>query len=190
MLPFSRWREKLPKADGGGTAGNSPLSIRHARRRAAHNPPRMPKRSAGILLYKRIAGELLVLLAHPGGPFWQKRDVGAWTIPKGEFDADEMPEDAARREFREELGIDAIGPLQPLGEVTQKGGKRVTAFALEGDFDVSALRSNTFDLEWPPRSGSIVAFPEVDKVEWMTLETARKKILPGQSPLLERLADS
>ena len=149
----------------------------------------MSKRSAGILLYKRSAGELLVLLAHPGGPFWQKRDLGAWTIPKGEFESGEVPEDAARREFREELGMDATGPLQSLGEVTQKGGKHVIAFALEGDFDVSALRSNIFELEWPPRSGRIVTFAEIDKVEWMTLATARKKILPGQAPLLDRLAE-
>jgi predicted NUDIX family NTP pyrophosphohydrolase len=149
----------------------------------------MSKRSAGILLYKRGAGELLVLLAHPGGPFWQKRDLGAWTIPKGEFESGEVSaEDAARREFREELGTDAIGPLKPLGEVTQKGGKHVTAFALEGDFDVTALRSNTFEIEWPPRSGRLAAFPEIDKVEWMTLAKARKKILPGQAPLLDRLA--
>jgi predicted NUDIX family NTP pyrophosphohydrolase len=147
----------------------------------------MSKRSAGILLYKRSAGELLVLLAHPGGPFWQKRDLGAWTIPKGEFDSGEAPENAARREFREELGIDAVGELEPLGEVMQKGGKLVVAFALEGDFDVSALRSNTFDAEWPPRSGLIVAFPEIDKVEWMTLAAARSKILPSQAPLLDRL---
>jgi len=149
----------------------------------------MAKRSAGILLYKRSAGGLLVLLAHPGGPFWQKRDLGAWTIPKGEYESGELPEDAARREFREELGIEAIGTLQPLGEVAQKGGKLVTAFALEGDFDVSVLRSNTFEFEWPPRSGRTGTFPEVDKVEWMTLETARKKILPGQMPLLDRLVE-
>ncbi|HEX3123989.1 MAG TPA: NUDIX domain-containing protein [Rhodanobacteraceae bacterium] len=149
----------------------------------------MAKRSAGILLYKRSAGALLVLLAHPGGPFWQKRDLGAWTIPKGEYEPGELPEDAARREFREELGVDAIGPLQPLGEVAQKGGKHVTAFALEGDFDVSVLPSNTFELEWPPRSGRAATFPEVDRVEWMTLETARTKILPGQVPLLDRLVE-
>ena len=149
----------------------------------------MPKRSAGVLLYKRSAGELLVLLAHPGGPFWQKRDLGAWTIPKGEFDSTEAPEAAARREFREELGIDAVGALEPLGEVQQNGGKRVIAFALEGDFDVAALRSNTFDVEWPPRSGRIVTFPEIDKVEWMTLATARKKILPAQAALLDRVAN-
>ena len=149
----------------------------------------MPKRSAGVLLYKRSAGELLVLLAHPGGPFWQKRDLGAWTIPKGEFDSTEAPQAAARREFREELGIDAVGALEPLGEVQQNGGKRVIAFALEGDFDVAALRSNTFEVEWPPRSGRIVTFPEIDRVEWMTLATARKKILPGQAALLDRLGN-
>lgn len=149
----------------------------------------MPKRSAGVLLYKRSAGELLVLLAHPGGPFWQKRDLGAWTIPKGEFDSTEAPQAAARREFREELGIDAVGALEPLGEVQQNGGKRVIAFALEGDFDVAALRSNTFDVEWPPRSGRIVTFPEIDRVEWMTLATARKKILPAQAALLDRVAN-
>jgi predicted NUDIX family NTP pyrophosphohydrolase len=148
----------------------------------------MTKRSAGILLYKRPGGELLVLLAHPGGPFWRKRDYGAWTIPKGEFDAGEAPEDAARREFREELGVDAVGTLQPLGEIIQKGGKRVIAFALEGDFDAAALRSNTFEIEWPPRSGRIQAFPEVDRVEWMALPVAREKLLPSQVELLDRLA--
>jgi predicted NUDIX family NTP pyrophosphohydrolase len=148
----------------------------------------MTKRSAGILLYKRPGGELLVLLAHPGGPLWQKRDYGAWTIPKGEFDAGEAPEDAARREFREELGVDAVGTLQPLGEIIQKGGKRVIAFALEGDFDAAALRSNTFEIEWPPRSGRIQAFPEVDRVEWMALPVAREKLLPSQVELLDRLA--
>lgn len=148
----------------------------------------MAKRSAGILLYKRSAGELLVLLAHPGGPFWRQRDVGAWTIPKGEFDSGEAAEDVARREFREELGVDAAGTLRPLGEITQKGGKRVVAFALEGDFDTTTLRSNTFEIEWPPRSGRKQAFPEVDRVEWMTLTAAREKILPSQAVLLERLA--
>jgi predicted NUDIX family NTP pyrophosphohydrolase len=148
----------------------------------------MARCSAGILLYQRRAGELIVLLAHPGGPFWHRRDAGAWTIPKGEFDAGEAAEDAARREFREELGIDVPGPLRPLGEIVQKGGKHVTAFALEGQFDAAKLNSNTFDLEWPPRSGTIQAFPEIDRVEWMTLPIARGKILPAQVPLLDRLA--
>jgi predicted NUDIX family NTP pyrophosphohydrolase len=148
----------------------------------------MPKRSAGILLYKRTAGELLVLLAHPGGPFWQRRDVGAWTIPKGEFDSGETTEEAARREFREELGSDAVGTLQPLGEITQKGGKIVMAFALEGDLDVATLRSNTFEIEWPPRSGRMLAFPEIDKVQWMTFAEARGKIMPSQATFLDRLA--
>src|SRR4249919_1053990 len=106
----------------------------------------MAKRSAGILLYKRSAGELLVLLAHPGGPFWQKRNLGAWTIPKGEYDSSEAVQDAARREFLEELGSEAVGTLQPLGEITQNGGKFVIAFALEGDLDVATLRSNTFEI--------------------------------------------
>jgi len=148
----------------------------------------MTKRSAGILLYKRLGGELLVLLAHPGGPFWEKRDYRAWTIPKGEFNGGEAPEDAARREFREELGVEAVGTLQPLGEIIQKGGKRVIAFALEGDFDPAALRSNTFEIEWPPRSGRMQAFPEVDRVEWMALSVAREKLLPSQIALLDRLA--
>ena len=147
----------------------------------------MAKRSAGILLYKRDAGELLVLLAHPGGPFWQKRDHGAWTIPKGEYDSGEAPEDAARREFREELGSDAVGTLRPLGEITQKGGKLVIAFALEGDLDVATLRSNTFEIEWPPRSGHMQAFPEIDKAQWMALAQARGKIMPSQAIFLDRL---
>jgi predicted NUDIX family NTP pyrophosphohydrolase len=145
------------------------------------------RRSAGILLYKRVGGELMVLLAHPGGPFWRKRDAGAWTIPKGEFAAGEAPEQAARREFREELGTDPVGELRPLGEIVQKGGKNVVAFALEGDFDVATLRSNTFEIEWPPRSGRRQAFPEVDAVEWMSPAKAREKILPSQAPLLDRL---
>jgi predicted NUDIX family NTP pyrophosphohydrolase len=150
----------------------------------------MPKRSAGILLYKRVAGELQVLLAHPGGPFWQRLDRGAWTIPKGEMDDDEKPEDAARREFHEELGVEALGTLQLLGEIVQKGGKHVVAFALEGDFDTTRLRSNTFEIEWPPRSGHLQSFPEIDQAQWMTLALAREKILPSQISLLETLADN
>jgi predicted NUDIX family NTP pyrophosphohydrolase len=149
----------------------------------------MAARSAGILLYRRRNGTIEVLLAHPGGPFWQRRDAGAWTIPKGEFDAAESAEDAARREYREELGSDAVGALIALGEAKQKGGKVVVAFALEGDFDVARLASNTFEIEWPPRSGRRQRFPEIDKVEWMTMDVARVKILAGQVPLLDRLVE-
>jgi predicted NUDIX family NTP pyrophosphohydrolase len=146
-----------------------------------------PRTSAGILLYRRDADALRVLLAHPGGPFWQHRDRGAWTIPKGEIDAAESPEQAALREFREELGHDGAGVLQPLGEIVQKAGKRVVAFALEGDFDVAALRSNTVEIGWPPRSGRRAAFPEIDRVEWMALDRAARLILPAQAELLARL---
>jgi predicted NUDIX family NTP pyrophosphohydrolase len=144
-------------------------------------------RSAGILLYRRRAGQLEVLLAHPGGPFWRKRDEGAWTIPKGLVDADERAEDAARREFREELGVECTGALVALGSVRQRSGKIVEAFAAEGDFDVAALASNTFDVEWPPRSGRMVAFPEIDRAEWMVLALARVRMLEAQRELLDRL---
>ena len=140
-------------------------------------------------MFKRVAGDVFVLLAHPGGPFWKNRDEGAWTIPKGELDADEEPSAAARREFEEEMGADPGSPLMPLGEIAQKGGKRVIAFAVEGDFDVASLRSNTFEIEWPPRSGSMQNFPEIDRAEWMTIAQARVKILPSQIDLLTRLID-
>ncbi len=146
-------------------------------------------RSAGILLYRRRSDAVEVLLAHPGGPFWQRRDLGAWTIPKGEFADDESAEDAERREFREEIGIDPGGTLIALGEARQKGGKVVIAFAVEGDFDAARLASNTFEIEWPPRSGRRQRFPEIDKVEWLTIGNARAKILAGQLPLLDRLAE-
>jgi len=148
----------------------------------------MRAHSAGILLYKRVDRELFVLLAHPGGPFWRRRDVGAWTIPKGEYEQDEEPLVAARREFCEELGIDPPASLQPLGEIKQKSGKHVVAFTAEGDFDVTQLRSNSFEIEWPPRSGRMHSFPEIDKVAWFTLDVARRMILPAQVELLTRLA--
>jgi predicted NUDIX family NTP pyrophosphohydrolase len=148
---------------------------------------RMKTVSAGILMYRIAAGELQVLLAHPGGPFWRQRDDGAWTIPKGGIDPDESAEAAARREFREELGVEPTGTLMPLGAIVQRGGKRVEAFALEGNFDLDALRSNLFEIEWPPRSGRMATFPEIDRAEWLTLPRARTKILPSQSPLLDRL---
>lgn len=143
--------------------------------------------SAGILMYRLVDGELQVLLAHPGGPFWQRRDDGAWSIPKGGIAPDESAETAARREFREELGLEPAGTLLPLGAIRQRSGKRVEAFALEGDFDVDALRSNTFEIEWPPRSGRRASFPEIDRVAWLTLPLARTKILPSQAPLLDRI---
>ena len=148
----------------------------------------MRAHSAGILLYKRVDRELFVLLAHPGGPFWRRRDVGAWTIPKGEYEQDEEPLVAARREFREELGIDPPASLQPLGEIKQKSGKHVIAFTAEGDFDVTQLRSNMFEIEWPPRSGRMQTFPEVDRVAWYALAEARAPLLAAQLPFLERLA--
>ena len=147
----------------------------------------MPAHSAGLLLYRR-GSELEVLLAHMGGPFWARKDAGAWTIPKGEYAADEDPLDAARREWREELGSPAPdGPMLDLGEVRQKAGKIVRAWALEGDFDVTTLVSNTFEIEWPPRSGRRASFPEVDRAEWFDLGTARTKIVAAQTEFLDRL---
>ncbi|MDO8211908.1 NUDIX domain-containing protein [Conexibacter sp. CPCC 206217] len=152
----------------------------------------MPRRSAGILLHRRVGGgELEVLLVHPGGPFWAKKDVGAWSIPKGEHGDDEDALAAALREFEEELGTPPSPDAEPqsLGEVRQKGGKLVTAWALAGDLDPELIVSNTFEMEWPPRSGRTQAFPEVDRAGWFTLAQAREKLLPAQLPLLERLAE-
>jgi predicted NUDIX family NTP pyrophosphohydrolase len=148
------------------------------------------KLSAGILAYRRRGTDFQVLLVHPGGPFWRKKDAGAWSIPKGEIDAAEDPEQAAWREFAEELGPSAsMGPLQPLGEIWQRGGKRVVAFAGAGDFDPAKLVSNSFEIEWPPRSGRLEAFPEVDRAEWFNIEAARSKILSGQVELLNVLVE-
>lgn len=147
----------------------------------------MANRSAGILLYRRAKNEILVLLVHPGGPFWKKRDLGAWSIPKGEHPDEEAPEIAARREFAEETGMLPSGPSLPLGEIRQKAGKWVVGFAIEGDFDPETLRSNMFETEWPPKSGHMQSFPEVDRAEWFTLAEAREKILPAQRPFLDRL---
>jgi predicted NUDIX family NTP pyrophosphohydrolase len=150
----------------------------------------MPTRSAGILLYRRRGDRLEVLLVHPGGPFWALRDTGAWSIPKGEFEPGEDALSAARREFAEELGVTLPdGPLEDLGEVRQKSGKLVHAWALEGDLDAGAVSSNTFELEWPPRSGRKIDVPEVDRAEWFALEDAQEKINPAQAQLLDRLAE-
>ena len=140
------------------------------------------------MLHRTRGGALEVLLVHPGGPLWQRRDGGAWSIPKGEHDDGEDPLAAARREFEEELGVaPPDGPAHDLGEIRQKSGKVVRAWALAGDLDASASRSNTFRLEWPPRSGKLQEFPEVDRVEWFTLARAREKINPAQAELLQRL---
>jgi predicted NUDIX family NTP pyrophosphohydrolase len=149
----------------------------------------MPTMSAGILMYHRGAAGLVVLLVHPGGPFWRNRDLGAWSIPKGEMDDGEDPEAAARREFAEELGVAASGPLRPLGQVRQRGGKIVLAYALEGTLDAGAVRSNEIEIEWPSRSGRTIRVPEVDRAEWLTIPLAREKILAAQQPLLDRLEE-
>jgi predicted NUDIX family NTP pyrophosphohydrolase len=148
----------------------------------------MPLKSAGVLLYRREDGALKVLLVHLGGPFWAKKDAGAWSIPKGEYVEGEDPEAAARRELEEELGMALQGALRSLGEAVQPSRKRVIAFAAEGDLDIAAIRSNSFELEWPPKSGRKQSFPEVDRAGWFTLEEAREKILAGQRVFLDRLA--
>ena len=150
----------------------------------------MPKSSAGLLLYRRRGGELEVLLVHPGGPFWRNKDLGAWSIPKGEVEQGEDPLTVARREFEEETGTPAEGPAIDLGSIRQAGGKLVRAWALEGDLDPTAIRSNTFTLEWPPGSGKLARFPEVDRAEFFGLSAAKAKLNPGQVPFLERLADT
>jgi predicted NUDIX family NTP pyrophosphohydrolase len=139
-------------------------------------------------LYRQVDGRLQVLLAHPGGPFWARKDAGAWSIPKGEYGPEEQALEAARREFREELGIAPQGECQPLGEVTQKGGKIVTVFALEGDLDIDAIVPGTFEMEWPPKSGRRQSFPEVDRAAWFDIDEARSKIVSAQAEFLDRLA--
>ena len=148
----------------------------------------MARQSAGIVLYRFAGEEPEVLLVHPGGPFWRNRDAGAWSIPKGEYAADEDPLAVAKREFEEELGMPApSGEYVRLGEVRQRGGKTVTAFAIQGDFDPRQLKSNRFEIEWPPKSGRRALFPEVDKAEWFTLAEARTRIIGGQLPLIDSL---
>ncbi len=145
------------------------------------------KTSAGLLLFRRRGSGLDVLLVHPGGPIWAKRDAGAWSIPKGEPQPGEHPLTAARREFAEELGRGVDGRFIPLLPVRQPGGKVVHAWAVEADFDTSSIMSNTFSMEWPPRSGRQQVFREIDRAEWFPLDVARRKILAGQTPLLDEL---
>jgi predicted NUDIX family NTP pyrophosphohydrolase len=150
----------------------------------------VPARSAGILVHRLRDGAIEVLLVHPGGPLWTRRDEGAWSIPKGEYLADEDALAAARREFEEELGTPVPeGDLVELGEVRQRSGKRVLAWAVSGDVDVSAAHSNTFELEWPPRSGRRIEVPEIDRAEWFELAEARRRINPAQAELLDRLLE-
>ena len=148
----------------------------------------MARISAGILCYRRRGRVLEVLLVHPGGPLWAKKDAGAWSIPKGEFDETETPEIAARREFAEETGVALTTELTALAPVAQSRGKIVHAFAAEADLDPERISSNTFTLEWPPRSGRIQAFPEIDRAAWLSLDEARTKIVAGQRPILDELA--
>ena len=150
----------------------------------------MPKQSAGILMYRRGPSGLSVLLVHPGGPFWAKKDLGAWSIPKGEYGPGEDPLGVAVREFEEETGVRLSGAFRPLGEVRQAGGKRVLAWALEGDLDPAGIKSNSFEMEWPPRSGRKQSFPEIDRAEWFAADVAREKILASQREFIDRLTQT
>jgi len=148
----------------------------------------MEKRSAGLLMFRRRGSELEVFLVHPGGPFWAKKDAGAWMIPKGEYTDGELPLDAARREFREETGFEASGEFIDLGTVRQAGGKLVSAWAFEGDCDPEKLTSNLCTLEWPPHSKRMIEIPEVDRGAWYSLAAAKSSILQSQQPFLEVLS--
>jgi predicted NUDIX family NTP pyrophosphohydrolase len=146
----------------------------------------MDRKSAGLLMYRMRGGEVEVFLIHPGGPFWAGKDMGAWSIPKGEF-TDEDPLEAAKREFQEETSFPVAGDFKPLVPIKQIGGKRVYAWAVEGDCDADTIRSNTFNMEWPPHCGQRKTFPEADRAAWFTLPRARERILKGQQPLLDQL---
>ena len=147
----------------------------------------MRKASAGLLLYRHAAGGLEVLLVHPGGPYWARKDIGAWSIPKGEIEPGEEALAAARREFEEETGASVEGTFLLLPSVKLRSGKVVHAWAIEADFDAAGLRSNLFSMEWPPKSGQQREFPEADRAEWLSIDAARVKIHPGQAPLLDHL---
>ena len=147
----------------------------------------MAKKSAGLLMYRRRQSGLEVFLVHPGGPFWARRDEGAWSIPKGEYASGEDPLDTARRDFQEETGFEGEGDFIPLTPRKQPSGKVISAWALEGDCDASLIKSNTFSMEWPPRSGRQQEFPEVDRAGWFTVPAAKEKILKGQVPFLNEL---
>jgi predicted NUDIX family NTP pyrophosphohydrolase len=146
----------------------------------------MRKKSAGLLMFRRRKDEVEFFLVHPGGPFWRKKDLGAWSIPKGEYGDDEEPLEAAKREFQEETGVVASGDFIPLDEIKQPSGKFVTAWAFEGDCSPGEIRSNTFSMEWPPKSGKMQEFPEADRADWFSLPSARRRIFKGQLGFLER----
>jgi len=149
----------------------------------------MIKKSAGILAYRKRAGELQVFLMHPGGPFWKKKDSGAWSIPKGEVADNETDEATARREFEEETGFVITGNLIPLKPIRQKNGKIVTAWAVEQDLDADKIKSNLFEMEWPPKSGKYQQFPEMDRAAWFSVKEAEMKMIEGQTPLLDELLE-
>jgi len=150
----------------------------------------MRRTSAGVLLHRREAAGPEVLIGHMGGPFWVRKDDAAWSIPKGEYGPDEDPFTVALREFEEEMGSPVpASDFVPLGRVRQSGGKVLTAWAAQGDLDASAIRSNTFEVEWPPRSGRVQEFPEIDRAAWVTVDVARTKLVKGQVPLLDRLLE-
>jgi predicted NUDIX family NTP pyrophosphohydrolase len=149
----------------------------------------MPRKSAGILLYRFQKDGVEVFLVHPGGPFWVNKDLGSWSVPKGEYNDDEDALKAAQREFQEETGLSIQGNFIELGEVRQPSGKRVMVWALENDQEVENIRSNTFQLEWPPKSGKMQEFPEVDRGGWFSITEARQKILKGQFPFLDKLEE-
>jgi predicted NUDIX family NTP pyrophosphohydrolase len=179
----------LPRAAQSSVGGICAYAALPPIGRTCHGILPVPQRSAGILFFRRDGGGASVLLVHPGGPYWRRRDVGAWQIPKGGIEDREEDATAARREAEEELGVAPSGPMIDLGEVRQAGGKRVRAFAVEQDIDVTAIRSNSFTLEWPPGSGRMCEFPEVDEARWLSLEQARQVMLPSQLPLIDKLEE-
>jgi predicted NUDIX family NTP pyrophosphohydrolase len=164
-------------------------TLRRPRQRKSSVSAARSKRSAGIVLYRKRLGILEIFLVHPGGPYWARKDNGAWSIPKGEYEQGEEALQAAQREFLEETGVAVNGPFLALAPVRQPSGKMITAWAAEGDLDPTQLRSNTFSLEWPPKSGVMQRFPEVDRGAWFSLADARSKLSPGQRPLLRDIAE-
>lgn len=183
MAPL--WRQECRKAIGRKSA-----ALHEVARSLPQTSGMAAKSSAGILLFRRSGTDVEVLLGHMGGPFWSRRDAGGWSVPKGELEPDEEPEAAARREFAEELGLPVPnGELLELGDVRQRNGKVVTAWALEGELDPNAVVPGTFEMQWPKGSGRMQQFPEIDQVAWLTIEAARDKIVQAQQAFLDRLVE-